>query len=61
MGCDAKALFFTSCGTECDNWAVRAALWQNGHLGRHIVTTAVEHSAVLEACRWAQQDGCEVT
>ena len=44
-----------------DNWAIRAALWQNRHLGRHIVTTAVEHSAVLEACRWAQQDGCEVT
>ena len=61
LGCDPKALFFTSCGTECDNWAVRAALWQNRHLGRHIVTTAVEHSAVLEACRWAQQDGCEVT
>ena len=61
MGCDPKALFFTSCGTEGDNWAVRAALWQNRHLGRHIVTTAVEHSAVLEACRWAQQDGCEVT
>ena len=55
MGCDPKALFFTSCGTEGDNWAVRA------DLGRHIVTTAVEHSAVLEACRWAQQDGCEVT
>ena len=61
LGCDPKALFFTSCGTEGDNWAVRAALWQNRHLGRHIVTTAVEHSAVLEACRWAQQDGCEVT
>ena len=61
LGCDPKALFFTSCGTEGDNWAVRAALWQNRHLGRDIVTTAVEHSAVLEACRWAQQDGCEVT
>ena len=61
LGCDPKSLFFTSCGTEGDNWAIRAALWQNRHLGRHIVTTAVEHSAVMEACRWAQQDGCEVT
>ena len=49
LGCGAKQLFFTSCGTEADNWAVTAACWQNRHLGRHIVTTAVEHSAVLEA------------
>ncbi len=61
LGCEARQLFFTSCGTESDNWAVRAALWQNRHLGRHIVTTAVEHSAVLQACAWAEKDGCEVT
>ena len=54
-------LFFTSCGTEADNWAVTAACWQNRHLGRHIVTTAVEHSAVLEACRWMERQGYEVT
>ena len=57
LGCGAKQLFFTSCGTEADNWAVTAACWQNRHLGRHIVTTAVEHSAVLEACRWMEQAG----
>ena len=61
LGCDPKALFFTSCGTEGDNWAVRAALWQNRHLGRHIVTTAVEHSAVLEPCRWLERQGYELT
>ena len=61
MGCDAKQLFFTSCGTEADNWAVTAACWQNRHLGKHIVTTAVEHSAVLEACRWMERQGYEVT
>ena len=61
MGCDAKQLYFTSCGTEGDNWAITAAVWQNRHLGRHIVTTAVEHSAVLECCRWLEQQGCEVT
>jgi cysteine desulfurase len=61
LGCDAKQLFFTSCGTEGDNWAITAACWQNRHLGRHIVTTAVEHSAVLEACRWMEQQGYEVT
>ena len=61
MGCDAKQLYFTSCGTEGDNWAITAAVWQNRHMGRHIVTTAVEHSAVLECCRWLEQQGCEVT
>lgn len=61
LGCPAKQLFFTSCGTEGDNWAVSAACWQNRRLGRHIVTTAVEHSAILESCRWMEQQGYEVT
>jgi len=61
LGCRPEELFFTSCGTEGDNWALRAAAWQNRHMGRHIVTTAVEHSAVLECCKWLERDGCEVT
>ena len=61
LGCTARQLHFTSCGTEGDCWAIRAAAWQNRRLGRHIVTTAVEHSAVLEACRQLEQEGCEVT
>lgn len=61
LGCDIKRLYFTSCGTEGDNWAIQAACWQNRHLGKHIVTTAVEHSAVLESCRWMERQGYEVT
>lgn len=61
LDCPPQALYFTSCGTEGDNWAVRAACWQNRHVGRHIVTTAVEHSAVLEPCRQLEQEGFEVT
>ena len=61
LGCQPGQLFFTSCGTEGDNWAITAAMWQNRHLGRHIVTTAVEHNAVLECCKWMQNQGCEVT
>ena len=61
LGCEAERLYFTACGTEGDNWAIQAACWQNRHLGRHIVTTAVEHSAVLEACRWMEKQGYEVT
>ena len=61
LDCPADRLFFTSCGTEGDNWALRAAVWQNRHAGRHIVTTAVEHSAVLECCKWLEREGYEVT
>ena len=61
MGCPADRLYFTSCGTEGDNWAIRAAAWQNRHLGRHVVTTAVEHSAVLETCKQLEREGYEVT
>lgn len=61
LDCPADRLFFTSCGTEGDNWALRAAAWQNRHGGKHIVTTAVEHSAVLECCRQLAQEGYEVT
>ena len=61
LGSESRQLFFTSCGTEGDNWAIQAACWQNRRLGRHIVTTAVEHSAMLEGCRWMEQQGWEVT
>ncbi len=61
LDCPAEGLYFTSCGTEGDNWALRAAAWQNRHVGKHIVTTAVEHSAVLECCKWLEREGYEVT
>lgn len=61
LGCPAERLYFTSCGTESDNWAIQAALWQNRHVGKHIITTTVEHSAVLETCRALEQQGYEVT
>ena len=61
LGCGAKQLFFTSCGTESDNWAIRLAAHQNRRVGKHIITTAVEHSAVLEPCRQLEQEGYAVT
>ena len=57
LGCDKERLFFTSCGTESDVWAV----WYGRHRGKHIITTAVEHSAVLETCKWLETEGCRVT
>ena len=61
LRCESARLYFTSCGTESDNWAIQAALWQNRHRGRHIITTAVEHSAILEPCKLLAQQGYEVT
>ncbi len=61
LSCAPEELFFTSCGTESDNWAIRAALHLQRHKGRHIITTAVEHSAVLEVCKDCEKNGWEVT
>ena len=61
VGCPAERLFFTSCGTESDNWAIQAAVWHGRHVGRHIITTAVEHSAILQPCKLLEQQGYEVT
>ena len=61
LGCKSEQFVFTSCGSESDNWAVRLALHQNRHVGKHIITTAVEHSAILETCKALEQEGYSVT
>ena len=61
LGCQSKNLYFTSCGTESDNWSIQAAIWQGRHTGKHIITTAVEHSAILEPCKWLEKQGYQVT
>lgn len=61
LHCPPEHLHFTSCGTESDNWAIQAALWQGRHTGKHIITTAVEHSAILEPCKFLAQQGYDVT
>lgn len=61
LGCKASELIFTSCGSESDNWAIRLALHQNRHTGKHLITTAVEHSAILETCKALEQEGYSVT
>ncbi len=61
LGCLPQELFFTSCGTEGDNWAIRAAVGLGRKKGNHIVTTAIEHSAVLEPIKALEKEGFEVT
>ena len=61
LGCLPEEIFFTSCGTESDNWAIQAGVGINRRKGKHIITTAIEHAAVLEPCRALEQQGYEVT
>lgn len=60
LNADPREVLFTSCGTESNNTAIHSALAANPGK-RHIVTTAVEHSAVLNFCKTLQKRGCEAT
>ena len=62
FSCDASEIYFTSCGTESDNWAIKGAAYRMKKKGRtHIVTTAIEHHAVLHTCESLAKDGFTVT
>ena len=61
LGCQPNELYFTSCGSEGDNWAIQAAVELGRHKGKHIITSALEHSAVLEPCKALERQGYEVT
>ena len=61
LGCSPETLFFTSGGTESNNLAVFGAALAKQRAGRHIVTTAVEHSSVMESVNELERQGCGVT
>ena len=61
LGAKPEEVVFTSCGTESDNWAIRGGAHLNRRVGKHIITTAIEHDAVLQPCRALEQEGYEVT
>ncbi len=62
LGASASEIYFTSCGTEADNWAIRGAAKRMRAKGRdHIVTSKIEHPAVLNTCRALEKDGYRVT
>lgn len=61
LGAENDRVFFTSGGTEADNWAVFGTIKRLGKRGKHIVTTAIEHHAVLNCMKQLESQGYEVT
>ena len=61
LGAEPERVFFTSGGTEADNWAIFSAAQRLGKRGRHIVTTQVEHHAVLHPMKRLEEQGFEVS
>ncbi|HEM6020353.1 TPA: cysteine desulfurase [Streptococcus suis] len=60
LGQDSKEIFFTSGGTEGDNWVIKGVAFEKAHLGKHIIVSAIEHPAVKESALWLKMQGFEV-
>ena len=62
LGCRADEIYFTSCGSEADNWALKAVFEAYHDKGKHIITTKIEHPAILNTCEYLERErGAEIT
>jgi cysteine desulfurase len=61
LGAEPEEIYFTAGGSEADNWALKGVAHANRERGRHIITTKIEHHAVLNSCKYLEEDGYEVT
>ena len=61
LGANPSEIFFTAGGSESDNWAVKGVAYANRKKGNHIITTAIEHHAVLDTCKYLEKNGFQIT
>lgn len=61
LGANPEEIYFTAGGTEADNWAVKGAAYANRSKGNHIITTKIEHHALIHACEYLEKEGFQVT
>lgn len=61
IGANLEEIYFTGGGSESDNWALKAAVEAYAEKGKHIITSKIEHHAILHTCKYLEKQGCEVT